>query len=189
MFVVTGQISIDKERSLKFNELFIQGGSFIGDRISGHMYDSILRFDCDSLSGEVQNINVYLDIFRRSFILKFNDISDTLSERDIVHIGGVLYNCKTKSIDAFIEQEDPCLEYKRGFDSSFSMDFFDRQEVINTCESLKKEFTDSFNTDYNINEKGDGIILDCRVYGNEVLVDGNINIVDGSLPKPNCQNT
>ena len=186
MFVVTGQISIDKERTSKYNEIFVKGGTFIGDKIKGHVYDSILQVDCDSTG--YKNINIYLDLIRRSFTLKEKPLNESLTESDLIHIGGIILNCNNKKIEGFIEQEDPCLEYKRGFDESFSSDFLGIQEVINTCESLNKEFTTSFNTDYNINEQGTGIILDCRVYGSDVLVDGNIVNIDGNQPKPNCEN-
>lgn len=185
MYVLTGEISIDKERSKEYNEIFVKGGSFKGDNVAGFVNDSIIQLDC-SKNSDIENVNIYLDVFRRSFVLEYNEINDDLSIGDLVHIGGALVKCSSgrKSLDSFIEKEDPCLQYKRGLDSSFSTDFFGLQEVINVCESFKKEFTESFNTDYNINEKGNGIVLDCRVYGNLASVDGNIDLVDGNEPDP-----
>jgi len=192
MYVLTGEISIDKDKSLQFGEIFVKGGSFKGDRVIGYVNDSIIQFDCldNSDPTEYKNINIYLDVFRRSFQLETKQINEDLSSGDLVHIGGILVKCNNGyiTIDSFIEQEDPCLQYIRGFDSSFSIDFNDKQEVINTCESYKKEFTISFNTDYNINERGDGIILDCRVYGDSNFIDGNLDIIDGNEPNPNCGN-
>lgn len=187
MYVLTSEIFIDKERSKEYNEIFIKGGSFKGDKVIGFVNDSIIQIDCNKNS-DIENINIYLDVFRRSFILEYKEINEDLSVGDLVHIGGALVKCNNgrKSLDSFIEKEDPCLQYKRGLDSSFSVDFFGKQEVINVCESFKKEFTESFNTDYNINERGDGIILDCRIYGDLISVDGNTDLVDGNEPRPDC---
>ena len=184
MYVVTGQISIDRERTTKYSEIFVSGGQFIGDRTGGFVNDSIIQFRCSDSTKK--SIQIYLDVSRRTFLLKELKIDEDLVDSDFVHIGGLIIDCKNNKIISFIEPEDPCLQYKRGFNESFSIDYFDKQEVINTCQSLNKEFTKSFSTDYNINEKGDGIILDCRFYGNNIFVDGNIDAADGNTPKPNC---
>ena len=184
MYVVTGQISIDRGRTTKYNEIFVSGGQFVGDRTNGFVNDSIIQFTCSE--EDKRSIQIYLDVIRRTFLLKELKISEDILDPDLVHVGGLIIDCKNNKIIDFIEQEDPCLQYKRGFDESFSSDYFDKQEVINVCESLNKEFTNSFNADYNINERGDGIILDCRIYGNDEFVDGNMDSVDGNLPKPDC---
>jgi len=180
MYIATKEISIDIDKSLKYNEIFVRGGSFEGINISGRVSDSIINIPC-SKNGYL-NMNVYLDLKRRSFIVQEKPIDAFLSENDLVHIGGVIMTCneRYKHIIEFIGREDECLQYKRGFDESFGIDLFDKQELINTCTSNNKEFTTSFNTDYNINEKGDGIILDCRVDGNITLANGSTDLYDGN---------
>jgi len=191
MYILTSNIDIDKDKSLKYNELYIAGGSFKGVDVRGFISDSLIQINCKELEEGYNNLNVYLDIYRRTFITKKLPISNKcLSGSELlIHLGGVLVECEceSKKFVSFLEREDECLTYKRGFDESFSFSFFDKHEMINICESVSKEFAESFNTDYNINETGDGVILDCRIYGDDVLVDGNIDDVDGNEPSTNCE--
>jgi len=181
MYIETGSIGINFKQSQEYGAIYINGGDYKGVNVLGQFQDSILSYDCGGAKPGFYSVDLYLDLVRQTINYKVREINPT----DCIagsHIGSLLIECTDCGtiIHGVIEKEDPCLQYKRGFDTSFSVDYNGIQEVINICEANNGAFLDAFNIDYDINEQGDGIIIDNRVYGNNVTADGNIEFVDGS---------
>jgi len=179
MYIETGSIGINLEQSQEYGKIFVNGGVYKGINVLGQIHNSILQYSCSEKG--TYTVHLYLDLLRQTINYKVQEINPDACVPGN-HIGSLLVECGdcVDKVLGIVEKEDPCLEYKRGFDSSFSAAYNPLQEVINICDNINGAFLDAFNIDYNINEKGDGIIIDNRVYGNIVTADGNIDLSDGN---------
>ena len=179
MYIETGSIGINAENSSEYGVISTNQGEYKGINVSGQIVDSIISYSCENAG--TFTVDLYLDLLRQTINYKVQEINPDACVPGN-HIGSIVVendgcNCNVLGL---IEREDPCLQYKRGFDPSFSTAYNPLQEVINICELNNGAFLDAFNVDYNINEKGDGIIIDNRIYGNIVTADGNIDLSDGN---------
>jgi len=187
MYIETGSVGINFEQSQEFGAIYINGGDYKGVNVLGQFQDSVLYYSCDGVNAGVYSVDLYLDLVRQTINYKVREINpdDCIKGQ---HIGSLLIECSDcdSKIIGVIEKEDPCLKYIRGFDSAFSVDYNGIQEVVNICTSVNGAFLDAFNVDYDINEKGDGIIIDNRVYGGNaagnygIVADGNQGKYDGN---------
>jgi len=181
MYIETGSIGINFDQSQEYGAIYINGGNYKGVNVLGQFQDSVLSYDCEDAKPGFYSVDLYLDLVRQTINYKVREINpnDCIAGQ---HIGSVLIECTDCDaiIHGVIEKEDPCLVYKRGFDTSFSVDYNGLQEVINICEANNGAFLDAFNIDYDINEEGTGIVIDNRVYGNDFYADGNFDEVDGN---------
>jgi len=180
MYVETGSIGINFDQSQEYGSIYVTGGGYKGVNVLGQIHDSIIQYDCNSEPG-FYSVDLYLDLTRQTINYKVREINpnDCIEGQ---HIGSILIECTecSATIQGIIEKEDPCLEYKRGFDTSFNLAYNGLQEVINICELDNGAFLADFNIDYDINEEGTGIVIDNRVYGNDVYADGNADNIDGN---------
>jgi len=181
MYIETGSIGVNLEQSQEYGSVYINGGAFKGVNVIGQVQNSVLQYSCTDLAADTYSVDLYLDLQRQTINYKVQEINPDACVPGN-HIGSVLIECTKcdSKVIGILEKEDPCLKYIRGFDASFGISFNPLQEVINICTSVNGEFLDAFSVDYRINEAGDGIVIDNRIYGDNTFASGNEGYYDGN---------
>lgn len=127
MYLQIDNIHLDFEKSAKFGQVFVQGGSYESMGTLHNFPNFLERTECDLK-------NFYAN-------LKKACVEFTTSD-DSFHLGG--YMCVNDKIQ-YINPSSECITYTRAFDSSFDISTNKIESTVDTCIP-----GGAYNTDYNV---------------------------------------
>lgn len=137
MYILLEDITIDYVKSLKFHQIFIDGGKYESAGVLHDFPDSVVKYSCTGEDNRA--INYYIDLSRQTI----NTVDGHL------HLGGVILdaNCKVKN---YLNPVRDCLSYERAFSEAFDISLNKITETIDTCAeggSINYDYDSGFDID------------------------------------------
>lgn len=147
MYIKLNGITINRESSLLYNKIYVNGGEYINENTKVTISNAVLNINCNDFGNDknIVNFNVFIDNTTLQFLISENE-----EMINAVHIGGVVYDCENKIILDTLKAKNNCIYYQRIFDDSFTDSFNKNGEELAICnvEIGYYEFNNDFNNDF-----------------------------------------